>query len=89
MFLQESAVWLLCHLKCLETLSIDELDISPDGTVLRFCLVWNVLDRRKVDLKRVQLLAIELAEEWLVRLDPEAEVVQCIRLQAIKSVGDL
>ena len=89
MFLQESAVWLLCHLKCLEALSIYELDISPDGTVLRVCLVWNVLDRRKVDLEGVQLLAVKVAEERLVRLDSETEILQCIRLHAIKSVGDL
>ena len=80
---------LLCHLERLKALPIDELDISPDGTVLWVSLVWNVLDRRKVDPKGVQLLAIELAQQWLVRLDSEAEILQCIRLQAIESVGDL
>ena len=89
MFVQESAVLLLCHLKGPKTLSIDKFDISPDGTVLWVSLVWNVLDRRKVDPKGVQLLAIELAQQRLVRLDSEAEVLQCIRLQAIESVGDL
>ena len=89
MFLQESAVWLLCHLKCLETLSIDELDISPNRTVLRVCLVRNVLDSSKVYLKGVQFLAIEVAEERLVRLDSETEVIQCVCLQPIESVGDL
>ena len=89
MFVQESAVLLLCHLKGLETLPVDELDISPDGTILWVCLVWDVLDRRKVDLEGVQLLAVKVAEERLVRLDSEAEILQCIRLHAIKSVGDL
>ena len=80
---------LLCHLERLKALPVDELDISPDGTVLRVCLVWNVLDRRKVDLEGVQLLAVKVAEKRLVGLDSEAQVLQCIRLQAIKSVGNL
>ena len=80
MFMQESTMLLLCHFKRLETLPVNELDISPDGTVLWVCLVWNVLDRRKVDLEGVQLLAVKFAEKRLVRLDSVAEIVQCIRL---------
>ena len=78
--MQESTMLLLCHFKRLETLPVNELDISPDGTVLWVCLVWNVLDRRKVDLEGVQLLAVKFAEKRLVRLDSVAEIVQCIRL---------
>ena len=89
MFVQESTMLLLCHFECLKTLPVDELDISPDGTVLWVCLVWNVLDRRKVDLEGVQLLAVKFAEKRLVGLDSEAEILQCIRFQAIKSVGNL
>ena len=87
--MQESTMLLLCHLKRLETLPVNELDISPDGTVLWVCLVWNVLDRRKVDLEGVQLLAVKFAEKRLVGLDSEAEILQCIRLHTIKSVGNL
>lgn len=60
MLMHESTVGLLWHLARRESHAIDELKCRTDWLVLRLSLVWDVLDRNKVDLQRVQLLAVEI-----------------------------
>ena len=70
MFVHEPAVLLLRHLKRLEALLLaQEVQRRINRLILSLRLEGNVFDADEVDLERIQLLAIEFAEEWLLALD--------------------
>lgn len=71
MLVEEAAVLLLRHLQRLEALFLQaqEAQRRVNRLILGLCLKRNVLDADEVDLERVQLLSIEVAEEWLFALD--------------------
>lgn len=69
MLVQESAVLLLGHLQGLEALSVHEVKLCVDRLVFGLSLERDILDADEVELERVQLFAIELAEKRLLAFD--------------------
>ena len=77
MLVHEAAVLLLRHLQRLEALLLlaQEAQRRVDRLILSLRLERNVFDADEVDLKRIQLLSIEVAEEWLLTLDLEVKII--------------
>lgn len=85
MLVHKAASWLLGHLKCFELLAVDKFELGMDGFVFGLSFERNVLGGDQVNLERVELLGEEFGQQWLLRLDPNAHVVQLLRLQLVKS----
>ena len=75
MLVHEATMLLLSHFERFKALAIVNKDQRcVDGPVLGINLVRDVFYADQVDLQRVQLLAIEFTQEWLLALHLKVEI---------------